>query len=400
MATNPIGLVLKMQPMEIPASLSTRLRLFVLGALLTFSFVSIPISFNLSQILLLGLCVVAFGCYLVRFEFDIFAALCLILCIAICQAIGLNHFSTADKNYLTPSLFITSLLIAPATMLLGRLCSPDDRDRIVRRVINWVLAFLVIECVSRFIISPHMGATAQTDISDSFYHYKFSLFFVDSNFVGIAILCLISIMFAYREAIGRRKWALVYLLLFATLSRASIAAAICQLIVYKLWRWRVWTCFGLLAAQTLIICKLYLDFTTQGAASIRAIDGSFSSKFLILARMTASYAQADTAQRFFGVGVGDSINIIEIFAHNIVATFALEMGIAGSLLFFIYIWIFSRRCPTSFYLLILPMVINGFSLVSTSMPYFFVALGLLAALRGTPRDGNCEPDKRQNPTEA
>jgi predicted ABC-type sugar transport system permease subunit len=33
------------------------------------------------------------------------------------------------------------------------------------------------------------------------------------------------------------------------------------------------------------------------------------------------------------------------------------------------------------------VVINGFSLVSTIMPYFFVTLGLLAALRGTERDG-------------
>jgi predicted ABC-type sugar transport system permease subunit len=33
------------------------------------------------------------------------------------------------------------------------------------------------------------------------------------------------------------------------------------------------------------------------------------------------------------------------------------------------------------------MVINGFSLVSTTMPYFFVTLGLLAALRGTELDG-------------
>jgi len=56
-------------------------------------------------------------------------------------------------------------------------------------------------------------------------------------------------------------------------------------------------------------------------------------------------------------------------------------------LFVIYVWIQCRRCPVSIYLLILPVTINGFSLVSTSMPYFFVALGLLGALRGTSRDG-------------
>jgi predicted ABC-type sugar transport system permease subunit len=51
------------------------------------------------------------------------------------------------------------------------------------------------------------------------------------------------------------------------------------------------------------------------------------------------------------------------------------------------VWILSRKCPASIYLLVLPVVINGFSLVSTIMPYFFVTLGLLAALRGTERDG-------------
>jgi hypothetical protein len=393
MTNKTYGLALRTQPVELAGSLSTSFRLFALHAILIFSFVPVLIYINLSQIFLFMLCAVAFCCYLVRLEADIFAAFSLVLLIAVSQAIGLAHFSTTNKNYLTPFLFIASLLIAPAMMLLARSCPSASRDRIVSRAINWILVFLIIECVSRLIFSPHMGVTAETDVSDSFYRYKFSLFFVDSNFVGIAILCLLPIMFAYREAIGQKKWVLIYLLLLGTLSRASIVAGICQLIVYKLWRWRMWTLFGLLAAQVLIICKLYMDFTMQGAASIQTIDGSLSSKVLILARMTASYAQADALQRFFGVGVGNSINLIGIFAHNIVATFALELGIGGSLLFLIYIWMFSRRCPASFYLLILPIVINGFSLVSTSMPYFFVALGLLAALRGTWRDGSGAPEK-------
>lgn len=382
MATNSIGLIHEMQPIQIPVSLSARVRLFAFAALLTFSFVPIPIVFNVSQIFLLVLCVIAFGCYLVQFEHDIFAALFLILCISICQTIGLAHFSSATKNYLTPFLFITSLLIAPSTMILVRTIPREDRDRIVPRVVRWILTFLVIECITRFIFSPHMSPRSETDLTDAFYRYKDSLFFVDSNFVGIEILCLLAIMFAYREKFVRSQWLLVYLLLFATLSRASIAAGICQLLVYILWRWRGWTLIGLLAAQALVVAKLFLIYTTQGSSSISAIDGSFSSKFLVLARMAASYTQADAMQKFFGVGVGDSINLIEIFAHNIVATLVLELGIGGSLLFVAYVWILSRKSPVSIYLLVLPTIINGFSLVSSSMPFFFVALGLLGALRG------------------
>jgi hypothetical protein len=170
------------------------------------------------------------------------------------------------------------------------------------------------------------------------------------------------------------------------LSRASIAAGICQLVVYKLWRWRAWTLFGLLAAQALVVIKLFISFT-QGSDAIHDIDGSFSSKFFILSLMTEIYHRADITQRLFGIGVGNLFNLAGIFAHNIVATFVLELGIGGSLLFVVYVWILARKCPASIYLLILPMVVNGFSLVSTSMPYFFVALGLLAALRGSLRDG-------------
>lgn len=374
-----------------PGSVSASVRLFAFCSLLIFSFVPVLIYINLSQIFLLALCVIALGCYLVRFEADIFAAILLILGIAVFQAIGLAHSPAPEKNYLTPFLFLTSLLIGPAVMLLARSYPPARLGSLMTRIINGVLVFLVIECVLRLIFSPHMSLAAEADPSDRFYLYKNSLFFFDSNFVGIEILCLLALMFAFRESITRKKWLLAYVLLFATLSRASIAAGLCQLVVYKLWRWRAWTFFGLLAAQMLIIARLFVGYITEGQQATQAIDGSLSSKFFILSLMTETYRGADAAQRLFGIGVGNFANLAGIFAHNIVATFVLELGLGGSILLCLYAWLLSRKCPVSLYLLILPLVINGFSLVSTSMPYFFVALGLLAALRGTPRDGASRP---------
>jgi hypothetical protein len=381
-------LALRPQGLDASGSLSASVRLFAFSAILIFSFVPTPIYINLSQILLLVLCVIALCCYVVRLETDIFAALFLILLIAVSQAIGIAHSPAAEKNYLTPALFLTSLLIAPAMMLLARQFPLARLYRLMPRVINWVLVFLTVESVSRLIFSPYLPATAGTDVSDSFYLYKASLFFFDSNFVGIEILCFLAIMFAFKKEIGRKRWLLAYFLLFATLSRASIAAGICQLVIYKLWRWRAWAFFGLLAAQVIAIYQLFVSYTTQGSQAIHDMDGSLASKFFILSLMTETYRRADTAQRLFGIGVGNLFSLAGIFAHNIVATFVLELGISGSLLFAAYVWILSRKCPASIYLLILPLVINGFSLVSTSMPYFFVALGLLAALRGSPHDGN------------
>ena len=391
MASNSISLPLVPQTIELPGSLSASVRLFAFCAILIFSFVPVLIYINLSHIFLLMLCSVALCCYLVRLEADIFAALFLILLIAVSQAIGIAHSPAAAKTYLTPFLFLTSLLIGPTMMLLARSYPPARLRRLMPRIIHWILVFLVIECGSRLLFSPYMPATAETNLSGIFYHYKASLFFFDSNFAGIEILCLLAIMFAFRETIGRKRWLLAYLLLFATFSRASIAAGVCQLVVYKLWRWRIWTLFGLLVAQVIVIGQLFLSYIAQGAEAIRNVDGSLSSKFFILSLMTEIYRQADAAQRLFGIGVGNLFNLAGIFAHNIVATFVLELGIGGSLLFAAYVWILSRKCPASFYLLVFPMVINGFSLVSTTMPYFFVSLGLLAALRDTARDGTCAP---------
>jgi hypothetical protein len=385
MASNSIGLM--QQPLEFTGSLSASIRFFAFRAILIFSFVPVLIYINFSQIFLLALCAVALCCYLVRIEAGIFTALFLILLISVSQAIGIAHSPAGEKNYLTPVLFLASLLIGPTMMLLARSYPPAHLCRLMPRIIHWVLVFLTIECVSRLIFSPYMPAFSEADASDSFYHYKASLFFFDSNFAGIEILCLLAIMFAFRESIARKKWLLAYLLLFATFSRASIAAGICQLLVYKLWRWRIWTLFGLLAAQGIVIVHLFTSYATQGSKAIHDIDGSFTSKFFILSLMTDIYRQADTVQRIFGIGVGNLFNLAGIYAHNIVATFVLELGIGGSFLFVAYVWILSRKCPASIYLLVLPVVINGFSLVSTIMPYFFVTLGLLAALRGTERDG-------------
>jgi hypothetical protein len=394
------GFAPRPQPLEFSGSLSASVRLFTFCAILIFSFVPVLIYVNLSQIFLLMLCSLALCCYIIRFEADIFATLFLILLIAVSQAIGIAHSPATVKTYLTPFLFLTSLLIGPTMMLLARSYPPAGLSRLMPRIIHWVLVFLTIECVSRLIFSPSMPAAAGTDVTELFYLYKASLFFFDSNFAGIEILCLLAIMFAFREAIGRKSWLLAYLLLFATFSRASIVAGVCQLVVYKLWRWRIWTLFSLLVAQVIVIVQLFLSYITQGPEAIHDVDASLSSKFFILSLMTTIYRQADAAQRLFGMGVGNFVNLTGIFAHNIVVTLVLELGIGGSLLFAVYVWILSRKCPASIYLLILPVIINGFSLVSTSMPYFFVTLGLMAALRGTPRDGNCAPGNEADSREA
>jgi len=392
MATSTVGMSESPHCIGYSGPLSESIKTFAFSSILILSFVPVLIYINLSQVFLLLLCALGLCFYLVRIEIDILAVFILMFSISLFQAAGIAHSPATDKNYLTPFLFLTSLLIGPTVMLLARSLPRERLIQLVSRLINGIFVFLVVECVSRFIFSPYLPATAETDVTDNFYLYKASLFFFDSNFVGIEILCFLAIMFAFRKSVGPRQWLLAYLLLLATLSRASIAAGLCQLVIYKLWRWRKWTLVSLLVAQTAIIARLFINFTMEGSDAIHNVDGSLASKFFILTLMTDIYKRADTAQRLFGIGVGNLFNLAGIFAHNIVATFVLELGIGGSLLFAAYVWFLSRKCPASIYLLTLPIIINGFSLVSTTMPYFFATLGLLAALRDTQSDYSGIPE--------
>jgi hypothetical protein len=231
-----------------------------------------------------------------------------------------------------------------------------------------------------------MKLAADADTTDSFYRYKSSLFFVDSNFVGIALLCLLAIMFSYRDLVAKNKFMLAYLLLFMSISRASIGAGICQFVIYKFWRWRRPMSLALITAQAIIIWRVFFSFTGTGAESVRSLDGSFASKFYILMLMSENWIHSDNISRLCGIGAGNARSIFDIFAHNIIVTLVTELGVIGSTLLIAYVYHICKKKPVAIYLLVFPIVINGFSLVSTSMVYFFAALGLLCALDESKRD--------------
>jgi hypothetical protein len=383
---------LSITPTATTERLLATITLAALESVFILSFVPIPVFINLSQVLLLLLCISALCCPSTYIRGGVVLPLFLTFCIACSQAIAITHSPASEKNYLTPLLFIASLLVGPVTFALARRWPPGILNSYLSRPLNLILAFLALECVSRLIFSPRMGPAVET--SEQFYLYKSSLFYVDSNFVGIALVCLIPVIISHADLHRNKRLILAYLLLLATFSRASIVAGICQFLIYKFWRRRRWLLIGLTAAQAVIIGALFIDFTTYGNGNTQAIDPSFSTKFYILDLMTQSYANADTVQKLFGIGAGNADNLIGIFAHNIIATFSIELGTVGSILVAAYVLAFARRCPEVFYLLIFPMVINGFSLVSTSMPYFFASLGLLGACHYLQRQGTTQHGRR------
>ena len=220
-------------------------------------------------------------------------------------------------------------------------------------------------------------------LNDTFYAYKFGFFYSDANNVGLAMLCLLALLLVFHRTVGRARIALALLLMLGTLSRASIIAAGCQLLVFALWRARRWLLAGLLVLQPLIIYALFLNYLHTGLETYREVDRSLASKLLILQWMADLYRRAGLVQRLFGVGAGNTQSLIGIAAHNILATFVLELGYLGAVLIVLYCWALARRSQAAGYLLLVPIVINGFALVLTSMPYFYVTLGLLGGIAGT-----------------
>lgn len=356
----------------------------ILGAVVSLSFIPVYVGVNLSQLGLLVISVAVLATYAVRPyswampRSGIALPLVLIAAIVVCQAVGIAHSRVEEKNLLTPVLFVGSLLIASVTRTLARSMDAESLARLVTNTAPTIVVFFCFECVTRYILSPYM----QSQRRDDFYAFKSSLFYLDANFVGIAILCFFAILIAFPSSRSPKSMSLIYALLAATISRASMVAGLCQFAIWKSGHWRRWVVRLIVVAQPVIIYYLFGQYVDTGAETVQSVDGSLASKFYILQQMTQTFSAADWPQKFFGIGVGNTDHLIGIYAHNILVTFVLELGIIGSALVVAYVWLLCRKSPSAQYLLVLPVVVNGFALVSSSMPYFFVTLGLLGAVEG------------------
>jgi hypothetical protein len=262
------------------------------------------------------------------------------------------------------------------------------------------------ECALRFASSPFINAQENVWVygyavvnQDWFYRYKQSILFGDSNSVGMALLCLIGMMLAFREQFCRRHLLLAFVLMMATFSRASIIAAVLQFLIYKFWRWRRWILGAIVLSSPFIVFRLLSWYIDTGNQAGGDVDKSFVSKLFILQSMIEIYSGADITQRLFGIGSGNMQFLAGIAAHNILVSFAIELGLVGSAAFLIYMWLLARRSPRAAFLLLLPMFVNGFSLFLTTIPYFYLTLGVLGTLKTTRilSEGTIESDSKLSP---
>ncbi|MGH9739412.1 MAG: hypothetical protein ACRD4X_12640 [Candidatus Acidiferrales bacterium] len=351
---------------------------------------AIKIAQNITQLalilVLLPLAVV------LRFRRDALVAV-LIACVFISlQLFAVSTNTSWNRNYATPLWFCLFLLVGPVAMSLMRRTDLADIQRLVRTTSTALLVFFCVECATRIVLSPilldrmDLASWGFVTLGGGwFYRYKVSLFFLDANVAGLALLCLAALLLGFRKYVHRWQIVLAYVLIGATFSRASIFAAVCQLIIYGFWKHRRFIIGSLAFAGGLALSGLMVVTLRSGIEIVQSFDPSFASKFLILMETWQWYAASSWLHRLVGVGAGNASGVIGIAAHDIFATGVLEYGIVGSLLIAAYLWLFCRRSSRAASLLVVPVIINGFSLFSSAMPFFYVVLGILAA-NG---DGQC-----------
>lgn len=210
----------------------------------------------------------------------------------------------------------------------------------------------------------------------AFYIYKInSILFQDSNFVGLYCVVLFSLTL-FLNVYNKKKiniviLSILFILTIFTFSRASIISCVCVSLIYFLFYFKkaihmkVLTLI-ILAGTILILFYNYFNFFSAGK--------SFNSKFIIMQKYIEFSNSSSIFKFLFGVGFGNSFKFFGMGAHDFFITFLMETGLLGLILMLsVYIiLIFISKGKLS--LIIIPFIINGFSLTSDALTYLFSAL--------------------------
>ena len=325
--------------------------------------------------------------FYLSFEWQTLFAVFAIACIGISQLWGVANSPTGTKNFMMPVTFVLLMPIGIFARSLFSHLDPSRRGPFVARISKYILAIMSVELATRIAFSPFInvqeninsyGFAAVND--DWFYRYKQSIFFSDANSVGIALLCLSALLLTFRNEIPRRQLALTYVLILATFSRASIIAAALQLVIVVFWRRRRWIVALLAIVAPIVLIRLVSWYLEEGSQTTQSVDASFLSKLYILSSMIDIFGHAGLLQRLCGIGSGNMQYLTGIAAHDIIVAFIVELGLAGSCLFLFYIWMLARKSPSAIFILLIPLLVNGFSLFLTTIPYVYTTLGIIGSV--------------------
>lgn len=212
-----------------------------------------------------------------------------------------------------------------------------------------------------------------------FYYFKVnSIMYQDSNFVGLFILSLYFFLLYIKQYTFKNYYlcfSLLIILILATISRASILSLVLFSFLYII-RKNIYknkkTIFIFIITLVFLLFPILLEY--------RTIDDSFSTKFGIFNRTFEYISNANFANLLFGVGFGNTVDVLDIGAHNFFVTYLVESGVIG-LIFIIIFWsyiLFKTRFKAG--IVMFPFLLNGMSLASGAIPYLYAMFAVILVL--------------------
>ncbi|WP_370598284.1 hypothetical protein NMD15_00550 [Plesiomonas shigelloides] len=263
-----------------------------------------------------------------------------------------------------------SMLIVGFCLSYG--LSFDSIDSIFSRIGWFSVFYALLDAVWRFL---HPDLSQIFDGNALFYRFKSnSLMFEDSNFVGVMLVCVNSMLLVICELKNKKNIYLLGMLFMAiilTFSRASIMAALFTYGVMFFYNSRRSIKFFTLISGVMLSFYFF---------SLLYADGSFRSKFYIIDSFESVFYTFDFIRKLIGVGLGNTFEFLGIGAHSIVVVGFFELGAFCFLIYLLIVLLLISLCGISQVYLFVPYLLNGFSLTSTSVPILFLSSGVVLSI--------------------
>ena len=290
--------------------------------------------------------------------------------------------------YILSAFFLTYYLSARLSKL--------QIQNLVKFIIVLVLAVVSLETGLRYfmptldlnsdstdyLIKIYSGAQQGLSL-DTFYFFKMSsIMFFDSNYVGAFLLIFFALHQFVQYSSERYRnilTAIFLLLIFFTLSRAAILVTVVWLL-FTFWNSRAFVPKWVFAILCLMVSLITLFYIQDQVAFT---DGSFITKLQILEGLSGFFRQ-DLTTALFGLGyeVGGYLYSYRSggYAHIHLAILLGELGLIGTLVYFLFWYIIGLYSGVRVLYLFIPFLIIGFSLADPWEVGYFWAAALIAKL--------------------
>lgn len=260
--------------------------------------------------------------------------------------------------------------------------------KIANNFINLTIIIVLIETLIR-VRGLNLSEIFLVLVSGEFYPFKReSIIFGDSNSVAFLLITLILFLVYLRKLINinfRFRLFIMVVLLILTYSRAAYLGLILLLVIslFRSFLFKISKQLLRLFDVFIIFILFFVDLVPFVFSDIinryfpLAEDSSFQTKVLIPEKALNYLWNSDLISKLFGIGLGNSVEYINIASHNFVITYLFETGVIGLCFVLAILYFLNKISKSKFILFFYLIFIVGFSFVPVAMPYFFVSLILL-----------------------